>query len=129
MPDNSGFQIDPVSTEHVLRFRLTGLWDMPVVQEFDTALRARFKALQATGKPFDVIADLRDWPVQTQESTRVHEALMAFGKDCGMRHVAILTKSVLAKMQILRAAANDAFHAFEEEAEAEVWINTRRAAS
>lgn len=128
MPQSNCFQIDPVSAENVLRFRLTGLWDMSVAQAFDTELRARFRALHMSGQPFDVIADLRDWPVQTQETTRVHEALMAFGKDCGMRYVAILTRSVLAKMQVLRAAANDAFHAFDGEAEAVAWIDARRAA-
>ena len=95
---------------------------------FDTALRARFKAFQTSGKPFDVNADLRDWPVQTQETTKIHEALMAFGQQCGTRHVAILTKSVLAKMQVLRAAANDAFHAFEDEAAAMAWIDAKRVA-
>ncbi len=128
MPQRRCFQIAPPSADSVLRFRLVELWDMATAQQFDHALRAQFKALRTSGQPFDVIADLRDWPVQTQETTKVHEELMAFGKECGMRHVAILTRSVLAKMQVLRAAANDAFHAFAEQGEAEDWIASKRPA-
>jgi hypothetical protein len=116
------FELSLDKAANLLSFRLIGLWEMATAQEFDRHLRPQFSGRRNAGQPFDVLADLRDWPVQTQETMEIHQALMAYGKECGMRRVAILTHSALLKMQIMHRAKDEAFHAFADEASAQSWL-------
>lgn len=127
--ESEPFKIAADSSDQLIRFALSGVWDLATARTFDQALRSQFETRRRRAVPFDVIADLRAWPVQTQETTVIHEALMAFGRDCGMRNVAVIAGSMLAKMQTMRMAASDRFQAFASEAEAEAWIANRRAAA
>lgn len=116
------FEVGLDKAANLLAFRLTGLWEMSTVQDFDRYLRSVFEEWKSSGQSFDVLADLSDWPVQTQETMEIHEALMAHGRKCGVRRVAVVTRSALGKIQVMHRAKNDAFHAFADEASARSWL-------
>lgn len=118
-----------IAVDHASRLldmKLSGIWDVETAHAFEKALRGEFALLRTSRRPFDVIADLREWLVQSQETTAIHEKLMAFGHECGMRNVALLVSSVLTKLQTLRMASSDHFQAFDDESEARAWIAQRQ---
>jgi hypothetical protein len=99
-----------------------GYWSIEEFREFEREFLAQHEKIRRRHKSYRVLAECRDYPVQSAEIGQafgvLFEKLMAENKA----HYAILTSSALNKIQAKRALPYDNIEFFADEAEAMAWL-------
>jgi len=99
-------------------------WAMPVFRDFEREFLFHHDRIRLTRKHYRVLADCRDYPVQ---STEVGEAFgRLFGKLMSENsgHYAIIASSTLNKMQAKRALPQANVQVFSDVDDAMRWLFT-----
>lgn len=115
-----GYTIEVDTDHNLLTIHPTGLWDLALLAQHCDDFE---RAVDACGRPYRILADLRGFAIQPQA---VSEGLQAFvAQQQSARTAMLLSGSVLQRMQSGRiSAANAVIRAFgpEEEAVARRWL-------
>jgi hypothetical protein len=116
------YQLSIVPQARLIRIHVSGFSDLAETTQLIEATREAAAKLNATGKGFKILADLREGHVLQSESTEMTEQLQHWLIDIGVRKVAHVTTSALFKMQLSRMAGDPRFRFFTSEEEALDWL-------
>jgi len=117
------FRITTDRARRLIRYKLTGLWDIETFARYERAMDAEIRSLQAMGLSFDMIGDLTNFPTQPQFLNELRQEMIRKAKAKGLRKCAIIATSSLVKLQVGRLS--DASYAFfSSENEAENWLKS-----
>ena len=104
----------------LLRLTVTGFWTPAMAAAFLAEWSAATFPLRRANRPFAVIADCRNFAVQSEEVGAPIAAYLSGSENPGRR--AILMSSVLGKMQAQRAIDHPDVGVFMSESDAMSWL-------
>lgn len=99
-----------------------GYWTIPVFREFEKEFLALHDKIRVQSRNYRVIADCRDYPVQSTEIGEAFGKLFMKLMDQNKGHYAIIAASTLNKMQAKRAIPQANVQVFSEMDEAMEWL-------
>jgi hypothetical protein len=101
-----------------------GYWKIAEFRDFETEFLAQHRRIRAQHKSYRVIADCRDYPVQSAEIGEAFALLFQTLMDENKGHYAIIAATTLNKLQAKRAIPQDNVAVFsaEEMDEAMAWL-------
>jgi hypothetical protein len=106
----------------LLRLIQAGYWTIDEFRAFEREFLARHARIRAKHKGYRVLADCRNYPVQSAEIGQAFAALFEKLMAENKAHYAILTPSVLNKIQARRALPYENIEIFADEDEAMAWL-------
>lgn len=109
--------------KRLMQVRLFGFWNSDVIADFIRDIEIEEKRLLVGQRPYFVLSDLREFPVQSRDIVDEMEKHLAAWSNTGS-FSAIVTPSALAQMQFKRIAegGNRKFFTIIEDANA--WLVT-----
>lgn len=116
------FDVQIAQADELIVFRVAGFWEVPTLEGFRNRMGSAAVMFQKDGRPFDVLADMRDSPPQSQTVANGLQESMARGVKFGMRRTACLATRQLTKFQFSRIAAYRNFAFFDSEQAALDWL-------
>ena len=108
--------------EHVLHLTLSDFWTEATLALFTAEMVAKATALRRDGRPYGVLSDSRNFPVQSPAVAQGFERLMAAGAKAGAGPTAVVVASTLNKLQAERSLAGGRVRVFLDEGEARAWL-------
>lgn len=122
----NGYKIDLDRTRHILKFRLWGIWDVPLAQQFEREIKSKILEMeQLAPQGWHTLVDLSEFPPQFEEVQDATKAVMQFELDHGMQKGATVLAKTMTKLQISRLArqvGEDPGSFFQSEDEAIRWL-------
>ena len=119
--DSSPFDFSFDGSRPMIRYRMTGLWDEAVFDQFHEQFLFHMRKFQLRGEPFDLLGDLTGFPTQPAKLNERRERLVHEAIALGLRKCGVVTSSQLVKMQLGRLSSQH-YAFFATEAEALAWI-------
>lgn len=114
------FSYDPARV--LLTVVQKGYWPMTVFRDFGREFLAHHDRIRLARKHYRVLADCRDYPVQSAEIGEAFGALFTKLMDENKGHYAIIAASTLNKIQAKRAMPQPNVQVFSETEEAMEWL-------
>ena len=118
MSDNYTISMD--EARGLLRLRVAGFWTPDVSQAFVAELMSAVAPSMCAGRSFAVLADARDFQVQSADVGTQIATYLGGSFNKGKR--AIVMGSMLGKLQAERVLAHPSVRVFLSEAEAMDWL-------
>lgn len=106
----------------ILHIRTEGMWTVATLAAYAAESLMRGAALKLRYRRFSVIADVRDFPVQTAEVAKAFELLMAKSADLITAPSAIVVSSMLSKLQAERVGKHPLMRVFLDHDQAVAWV-------
>ncbi|WP_151954153.1 hypothetical protein [Sphingomonas sp. EC-HK361] len=103
-----------------------GFWDRSMLDRFGDELLREMRALGATGKRFTVLADAREFPVQSIPVSAGFMGIVNRIEDGLLVPTAIVTGGGLLKLQALRVLVAPHIRVFNDYAAALAWLTESR---
>ena len=111
---------DPV--RRLVTIRATGFWNRALLDRFGAELAAELRRVAGLGEPFGVLADATDFPVQSIPiSLGFMDIVRRLDKDL-LVPTAVLTRSVLLRLQALRVFVAPHIRTFGDADAAHEWL-------
>ncbi len=101
MTDHYTIDVDP--HRRLMRATLSGFWNIQTVYAFLAEIEHKEAKLKVAGKPYFVMTDLTEFPVQTREIADELENHLKAWSNAGA-FSAIISSSALATLQVKRIA-------------------------
>jgi hypothetical protein len=105
----------------LMRATLSGFWNIQTVSAFLTEIEEKESKLKAAGKPYFVMTDLTEFPVQTREVVDELEHHLKAWSNAGS-FSAIISSSALAELQVKRIAVGGNRRYFTSKNDAMDWL-------
>lgn len=99
-----------------------GYWSMPVFRDFEREFLVQHDKIRIAHRNYRVLADCREFPVQSTEIGEAFGKLFAKLMDENKGHYAILAASTLNKIQAKRAIPQTNVQVFSDPDEAMEWL-------
>jgi hypothetical protein len=118
----TSYYIIEVDTERrLMTVMLSGFWNIQTVSVFLTEIEEKESKLKAAGKPYFVMTDLTEFPVQTREIVDELEHHLKAWSNAGS-FSAIISSSALAELQVKRIAEGGNRRYFSSKNDAMDWL-------
>jgi hypothetical protein len=117
----TNYTIDVDSDRRFMRVTLSGFWNIQTVSAFLSEIEHKESKLKAAGKPYFVMTDLTEFPVQTREIADELEHHLKAWSNAGA-FSAIISSSALAELQVKRIAEGGNRRYFSSKNEAMDWL-------
>jgi hypothetical protein len=117
----TNYTIDVDSDRRFMRVTLSGFWNIQTVSAFLAEIEYKESKLKAAGKPYFVMTDLTEFPVQTREIADELEHHLKAWSNAGA-FSAIISSSALAELQVKRIAEGGNRRYFSSKNEAMDWL-------
>lgn len=114
------FKYEPGS--NILNLRLTGFWTMATMEQFTEEFVAVMTSLAKSKRPFVVLSDCREYPVQSAEIGEAWSGILGPTPTVTVPY-AIVVGSVLNKIQAKRALTAPNVRLFTEMRKASEWLS------
>lgn len=115
------YKIDFDEAKSLIRLELEGFWDADVATRFSADFLAKAAEVGRNGRVVSVIGDGRGLPVQSAEVSEVFGKLMDDMSRAVGGRVAIITATILNRLQAQRIFHGQKFQVFDDPAKAEAW--------
>jgi hypothetical protein len=115
------FSYDP--GENLMSLVQSGYWSLADFRRFETEFVKLHTAIRKANRNYRVLADCRDFPVQSPEISEAFGQLFAMILDENKGRYAIVVGSILNKLQAKRALPQPHVHAFIDPKEAMAWLS------
>lgn len=116
------FELTYDPTRVLLHVVQRGYWSLPVFRDFEAAFLKRHAEIRRTHRHYRVLADCRDYAVQSAEVGEAFAALFAKLMTENHGHYAIIAASTLNKLQAKRAIPQPNVQVFTDQDEAMAWL-------
>jgi hypothetical protein len=123
----AGYEVRIHRPRRLLRFTFWGIWDEPLAREYLSASIEGMHELQTEPGGWNVLADLRRYPAQSDEVSRCHAESMKAAQQLGLKRAGNLVAGSLSALQIRRLSTESGlpdFSFFQDEAQALNWLDT-----
>ena len=117
----NSYTIDVDTDRRLLRAALSGFWNIRTVAAFLAEIEHKESKLKAAGKPYFVMTDLTEFPVQTREIADELEHHLKAWANAGA-YSALISSSALAVLQVKRIAEGGNRRYFSSQDEATDWL-------
>nr|WP_298928934.1 STAS/SEC14 domain-containing protein [uncultured Erythrobacter sp.] len=118
------YSVEPHIDKREVHWRVEGLFDVAKSLELQKALFKAAQPLIEDGKGFRVMADMRDFPVQTRAIAEIIEQTQIGSAKLGVHKMVVIYSSVLVKQQWRRVSEVMDIEFFETEQDALQWLRT-----
>ncbi|WP_404369754.1 hypothetical protein AB5I39_00100 [Sphingomonas sp. MMS24-J45] len=123
------FRLDYDVAINVLTIHVEGFWTPEMVPELSAALLQKAQALKVSGRSFDVLVELLDFPVQSNEVADLLTGVMTAGFAYTSGRAAVVVGSHLNKLQAERTLVHPRLRVFRSLDEGRAWLAGFRAAA
>jgi hypothetical protein len=106
----------------LLTIQAKGFWDSALLERFAVELTGRLRTMKDTGRLAGVLADATDFPVQSIPISLSFMDIVKRLDDDLLVPTAVLTKSMLLKLQALRIFVAPHIRIFGDHAAALAWL-------
>lgn len=121
-----GYTIALDTQQNILKFRLWGMWDQKLAQQFEKEIKAKILEIsQHAPQGWFSLIDLSQFPPQLKDIQDMATDVMGFEITHGMKKSATLVAQTMTKLQIRRLATQQGFDPgsfFQSEDEARRWL-------
>lgn len=115
------YTIDVDTHRRLMRATLSGFWNIETVSAFLAEIERKEGKLRAAGKPYFVVTDLTEFPVQTREIADELENHLKAWSNAGA-FSAIISSSALAALQVKPIAEGGNRRYFSAQDDAMDWL-------
>lgn len=128
MTENKGYEMRFDREQQIVKFRFWGFWDAETGASMVKELEKYAREASATGQEWYLLADISQFPAQTEAVQKHMADGMQILKRYGMKKVARIVANTVTKLQISRLSQEthlpeNAF--FSSEAEAIRWLKSK----
>ena len=107
----------------LLRVKLCGFWDLPVMNEYEREYRTAFTQLnKLRPRPTYCLFDGSEYPVQSQSINRRHVALIEWLGPRQADRSALIVPNALVRLQVARSVNDERTQTFTSESKAMKWL-------
>jgi hypothetical protein len=117
----SYYSIDVDAERRFMSVTLVGFWNIQTVSTFLAEIEQKEGKLKAAGKPYFVMTDLMQFPVQNRETVDVLEHHLKAWSNAGS-FSAIISSSAFAELQVKRIAEGGNRRYFTSSNDARDWL-------
>jgi hypothetical protein len=115
------FSYDP--DENLMRLVQQGYWSLADFRTFESEFVKLHTTIRKTNRNYRVLADCREFPVQSPEISEAFGQLFAIIMDENKGRYAIVVGSILNKLQTKRALPQPHVQTFTDPNEAMAWLS------
>lgn len=123
------FRLDYDVATNILTIQVKGFWTPDMVPEVSTVLLQQARALQVSGRAFDVLVESLDFPVQSNEVADLLTGVMKAGFAYTSGRAAVVVGSHLNKLQAERTLVHPRLRVFRSLIEGRAWLAEFRTAA
>ena len=111
--------------KNILFITVKGVWDLDIALKYRSEFKKTVEPLIVSGEPWYVIADISEYPPQSEEVQSIHRELMDFAKNNGMIKAANIVTDKIYEEHVRQLSEDSGlvkFDFFKDVDEAEQWI-------
>lgn len=120
------FQVEASPSERLVRIKVWGFWSESDAEDYREMLRTAMSSMDPSA-PWNILADVRLFPIQPEPVQKVHSQLMKDAMRMGMARSANIVGGILTRIQIEKLSdtawpERGRFEYFFNETEAMKWL-------
>ena len=120
-----GHQIEFDPKDRILKLKLWGFWDKTSGEQFRQEFIQKSKTIWKNGQKWYILANLSNYPPQSDEVQKIFSEAMVFARDHGLKKAARVVDKMTTQLQFNRLSQEIDFQAyafFHSEEEARAWL-------
>lgn len=120
-----GHQIECDLQHRILKLHLWGFWDKISGEQFRQEFIEKVNTMSKSGQKWYILANLSNYPPQSEEVQKIVSEAMAFAKDHGLKKAARVINKMTTQLQFKRLSQEIDFQPyafFHSEEEARAWL-------